>query len=254
MTEPLVSVIIPAYNSGEYIKRCLNSLIAQSHQNWEAIVVIAPSKDNTVELVYVCHLVDNRISFIQEETKSNVATARNTGFEKSKGEYIVFLDADDWMEPTRLAVQTSVFEHHKTYMWCCGGVRSVCDNGTSTTNFVDPTEPKDSLLGILSLMFRRECVVPFDTTLPYFDDVDFFLKIRHLPHGSVPAVITNYLLNTCGLTQTTHPISREITMFKLLIRNGAWEYFPREMKEAVASIGSRLTGVDLVRLKKENLG
>jgi hypothetical protein len=250
--QPLVSIIIPVYNSQKYIRKCLGSLIAQTYKNWEAIIVYSPSTDNTIGELVQFH--DERISIWHEGKKSNVAVARNSGFLLSKGGYIIFLDSDDWMEPMRIAHQVSVLEHHKNYMWCWGGVRSVNEKGESSVNLIDPTEPYDSLLGVLSLMFRRKCVVPFDTSLPYFDDVDFFLKIRNLSHGSIPIVITNYLLNPGGLTQTTHPVDREIAMFKILIRNGAWEYFPRELKEAVASIGSRTIGIDLVKWKKEHFG
>jgi len=248
---PLVSVIIPAYNSGKYIKKCLDSIVAQTYQNWEAIVVYSPSTDNTIGELVQFH--DERISVLHEGKKTNVATARNSGFLLSKGEYIIFLDSDDWMESHRIAHQVNLLENHRNYMWCAGGVRSVKPDGSAITNFIDPTEPKDSLLGILSLMFRREiCIIPFDESLPYFDDVDFFLKIRNLSHGFTSSVVTNYLLNNCGLTQTTHPINGAVVMLKIMIRNRAWEYLPRELKDAVASIGSKATGIDLVKWKKEH--
>jgi glycosyltransferase involved in cell wall biosynthesis len=257
MNDPLVSIVIPAYNSAEFIDRCLDSIVAQTYQNWETFVVIAPSKDNTVEKANAQNLKDKRITVVCEETKTSCATARNNGFSRCTGKYVLFLDSDDWIEPTRIEKQVATFEGTKN-QWVWGYVRSVSLDGTSTVNMVAPTDLHDSLLGILSIMFRKiyldslkeQYGFVFDPSLPWFDDVDLFLKIRGLPNGHVSEVVTNYYLNWCGLTQTTHPLGRELMMFKILIRNRAWEYFPKETKEAIASIGSKAVGVDLVRWKK----
>lgn len=258
MTEPLVSVIIPAYNSGKYIKRCLDSIIAQIYQNWEALVVLAPSTDDTD--TKVSEYTDPRITLIRESKKSSVAEARNAGFRHSKGSYIIFLDSDDWIEPMRLESQVGFLEVYRSADWCWGYVRRVSPDGTSEINTVDPSIPRGSMVGTLSLTFRRSLLVIlrhrdgyiFDSRLPFFDDVDLFFRVRDHTHCGVPAVVTNYLLNPSGMTQTTQPFRRETTMFKILIHNHAWGYIGREVRESAAVFLNWILKTDIVKKRKES--
>ena len=94
---PKVSVVIPAYNAKDYIARCLFSLIQQSLNDIEIIVVNDGSVDNTVEIVNLFLKYDKRIKLIEQENKLQGA-ARNAGMEIAKGEYIGFVDSDDWVD------------------------------------------------------------------------------------------------------------------------------------------------------------
>jgi glycosyltransferase involved in cell wall biosynthesis len=94
----LVSIIIPAYNAGKFISETIDSILSQSHTNWELFVVDDGSKDNTADIVKTYATKDNRISLISKEN-AGVSEARNTGLQKAKGDFITFLDADDfWMK------------------------------------------------------------------------------------------------------------------------------------------------------------
>lgn len=93
--KPTVSVVIPLYNKGPYISRALNSVLKQTSQNFEIIVVDGGSTDDGVAIVR--RFNDPRILLIKQE-KQGVSEARNQGIEKAKAEFIAFLDADDeWM-------------------------------------------------------------------------------------------------------------------------------------------------------------
>ncbi len=89
----LVSVIIPAYNAEKWIERSINSVLKQSYDNIEAIVVENGSVDSTSETVL--RIEDDRVKLFHSE--KGVSNARNLGIEKASGEYIFFLDADDWL-------------------------------------------------------------------------------------------------------------------------------------------------------------
>ena len=86
----LVSVIIPFYNEEQYIGDCLISLIKQTYKNIEIICVDDGSTDNGAMIVKAIQQSDSRISLIQQENM-NAGTARNVGFSKAKGEYVLFL-------------------------------------------------------------------------------------------------------------------------------------------------------------------
>lgn len=95
----LVSVIIPFYNEEQYIGDCLISLIKQTYKNIEIICVDDGSTDNGAMIVKAIQQSDSRISLIQQENM-NAGTARNVGFSKAKGEYVLFLDSDDFLSPS----------------------------------------------------------------------------------------------------------------------------------------------------------
>ena len=93
-----VSVIIPVYNREEYIRECIDSVFAQSHQEFEIVIIDDGSSDNTVEICESLAESDDRIKFIKAE-HGGVSAARNKGLEAAKGEYVFFLDSDDVIHP-----------------------------------------------------------------------------------------------------------------------------------------------------------
>lgn len=94
---PKVSVIIPVFNGEDYIEYCLSSIIKQTLKDTEIIVVNDGSEDLTSEIVHSFKDIDMRINVISQKNKG-VSAARNRGIEEAKGEYITFVDADDWVD------------------------------------------------------------------------------------------------------------------------------------------------------------
>lgn len=104
MARPLVSVVIPAYNAEASLAETLDSVIAQSHANWEAIVVDDGSKDRTREIAETYAARDPRIRVLAQEN-GGVAVARNTGIAAARGDLVAPVDADDVWHPEKLAAQ-----------------------------------------------------------------------------------------------------------------------------------------------------
>jgi glycosyltransferase involved in cell wall biosynthesis len=108
LKEPLVSIIIPAYNSAEFISETLDCLINQNYTKWEAIIVDDGSTDNTAEIVQEYIKKDNRFRYVrQENLKTSVA--RNVGLRMSRGEYIQFLDSDDFISKNKISDEILIF-------------------------------------------------------------------------------------------------------------------------------------------------
>jgi glycosyltransferase involved in cell wall biosynthesis len=99
----LFSIIIPVYNVEKYIHACLDSVRYQSFPNWEAICVDDGSTDRSHAILEEYAVKDNRIIIISQ-LNAGTAAARNTGLRSAKGEYIFFLDSDDWLEPDSLQI------------------------------------------------------------------------------------------------------------------------------------------------------
>lgn len=93
----MVSIIIPAYNVENYIFRCIESCINQTYNNIEIIIIDDGSSDNTQSIIKKYIQKDNRIKYLFQENRG-VSTARNKGLDVANGDYIIFLDSDDWLE------------------------------------------------------------------------------------------------------------------------------------------------------------
>jgi glycosyltransferase involved in cell wall biosynthesis len=110
LTQPLVSVIVPAYNAETYIAHTLNSVISQTYKNIEVIVVDDGSNDGTAQIVESIIQRDDRVILLRQ-SNSGVAAARNLAIQKSRGEYIASIDADDIWYPQKIEKQVHCMLH-----------------------------------------------------------------------------------------------------------------------------------------------
>jgi len=99
---PKVSVIVPVYNAGKYLRQCLDSILAQSLEDIEVICVDDGSTDDSREILEEYAAGDRRLCFVIQ-TNGGPAVARNNGMTMARGKYIIFLDSDDWFEPDFLS-------------------------------------------------------------------------------------------------------------------------------------------------------
>lgn len=102
----LISVIMPAYNAGKYIAESIQSVLDQTYQNWELVVVDDGSTDNTAEVVEAFALKDARVKILRRRNGGQGA-ARNTALAQARGPLVAFLDADDLWIPNKLSLQVS---------------------------------------------------------------------------------------------------------------------------------------------------
>ena len=100
MKELLVSIIMPNYNNEKYLARSVKSVIDQSYQNWELIVIDNRSSDNSLKVLQGFN--DKRIKIFTTDNEGIIGKSRNIGLKNSNGEWLSFLDSDDWWEPKKL--------------------------------------------------------------------------------------------------------------------------------------------------------
>lgn len=98
MSNPKISVIIPVYNVEKYLNRCLDSLLAQTYQNLQIILVDDGSTDGSAAICDEYAAIDGRINVIHKEN-GGLSSARNAGLKIADGEYVGYVDSDDWVEP-----------------------------------------------------------------------------------------------------------------------------------------------------------
>lgn len=110
MVDGLVSVIMPSWNTGKFIAESIQSVIDQTYENWELIIVDDCSTDNTDEVV--AEFTDKRIRYFKNEKNSGAAISRNRALREARGEWIAFLDSDDLWSPNKLEKQISFMNEH----------------------------------------------------------------------------------------------------------------------------------------------
>jgi glycosyltransferase involved in cell wall biosynthesis len=126
-----VSIIVPVYNVENYLAKCLNSLIDQTHQNIEILVVNDGSKDNSEKIIqdYAQKYPEKIKPFAKEN--GGLSDARNFGIDQATGDYIGFVDSDDYVTPTMFEEMTALAEKHQSKMVICN-IQKVDQNGNVT--------------------------------------------------------------------------------------------------------------------------
>lgn len=193
--DPLVSVIIPAFNSEKYIADAIDSILEQTYKNLEIIIVDDGSTDNTAETVrrYISiQTTDHRpqtIRYIYQENKGPAA-ARNRGIKEAKGEYIAFLDSDDIWLPEKLELQIRCFLDNNplgfiyTGYYAIDESREVLGMGNIKNFLKKEVFKKLFLKNVIStastVMVKKECfdvVGLFDENLAVAEDWDMWWRI-----------------------------------------------------------------------------
>lgn len=182
----LVSVIIPTYNRANLLPRALKSVLSQTYQPLEVIVVDDASQDNTSEVVE--GFGEGTFRYIRHEENKGGSAARNTGIRAARGKFIAFLDSDDAWTPNKLERTLEVFASDPE----CGVVYSAhrIIRGSGTTEAHRANNPegwiraellKSAVVGTTSaVVVRRNCFARaglFDESLPSCQDWDMWIRI-----------------------------------------------------------------------------
>lgn len=125
---PAISIIIPVYNVEPYIRKCLDSVKAQTFTDFEAIIVDDSSPDDSIKIAMEFVVSDPRFKIVTREN-GGLSAARNTGIEHANGKYIAFLDSDDFIAPTYLEKLYNACEENNADMSYCGFTYHFYKNG-----------------------------------------------------------------------------------------------------------------------------
>jgi glycosyltransferase involved in cell wall biosynthesis len=202
--QPTVSVIVPTYNCAPYIQECINSLVAQAHENFEAIIVDDASTDGTFDLLSG-RLPDSRFRIHRQERNQGASVARNTGVAMSSGSYIALVDSDDCLLPGHLAAVVERFEQMPDVGLVCCDCKLIGPDGETLHGGKTWHEIQCLIKGralatgprTLSDIFQfSHCFTGFavrasvyravgglDQTIFPLDDYDFMLRVAGRGHG-----------------------------------------------------------------------
>lgn len=233
---PLISIIIPAYNAAGFIRETIQSVVTQSYDNWELIVVDDGSTDQTAAIVN--EFVNNRRVRLFQKPNTGVADSRNFGYKHSCGSWCCFLDADDRLKPDCL--ERRVFHLQENVKFYHNDIALIDSNGEETGGI------KRGLSGHVldDLLIWKRTVIPgpssiflakevfdtvggFDPAFSTAADQDFFFRTAALfPVQRIPEVLTLYRDHLEGMHRDIALMERDhIAVYHKAARNNLFRSF-----------------------------
>lgn len=189
--KPLISIIVPVYNSSQYLQECLDSIISQSYDNFELILIDDGSTDSSVEICETYSKQDSRIRVIHK-SNGGVSSARNIGIDNARGEWIAFCDSDDKVLPDWLS--NFVIDNLNNYDLVCQGMQLLNrtkDKQIKTEDITNSFEGDriviwkslkscNSIGHVFTKLFRKSIIqsnsLRFDESIRFMEDEEFFLR------------------------------------------------------------------------------
>lgn len=180
--EPMVSIITPVFNGEAYLADSIDSVLNQSYENWELILVDDGSEDSSVSIALRYARLDKRIHLYELGENQGVVSARNFGLSRSIGNYISFLDADDKWLPFKLDTQINIMMKYK-YPIVYSDYHVIDSEGTRLkTRRCQPTTRYEDLLygntiGMLTAIYDKSLVGEASFRSVGHEDFDFWLRL-----------------------------------------------------------------------------
>jgi glycosyltransferase involved in cell wall biosynthesis len=181
LKNPLVSVIVPCYNQAQYLDECLQSVLEQTYENWECIIVNDESPDNTEKIVKQWLNRDLRFKYVFKEN-GGLSSARNSGISIARGEFILPLDADDKIGKNYLKLGISEFlnDEFLKVVYCRAEKFGIENGEWILKDFSLKLLAKDNMI-FCSALYRKkdwELVMGYDANMIYgLEDWEFWIAI-----------------------------------------------------------------------------
>lgn len=210
---PAVSVIVPAYNAGEFLREAIDSVLAQTYRDFEVIVVDDGSTDHTRD---VLRIYGSAVRSIRQKN-GGAAAARNCGILNSSGRYIAFLDADDVWLPAKLERQVSCLERHPQLVAAYSDSRDLEDGilnpesrlarfGIRASGRIFEDLLRHNFLHTSSVVVRRTALAEaglFDASLRGSEDIDLWMRLSRVgDFGCVDEVLAYYRRHSSNTYRT----------------------------------------------------
>lgn len=190
MKKGLVTITMPVYNGEKTLSRAIDSVIRQTYENWELIVIDDASTDGTIEVLQRYQMLDSRIKVFRNKINRGTYYGRNRAILLGRGTFITNLDADDSFEPEKLALQVN----------CLGVAHMVC---ISLLRQYMPGKKDVIAHAYGTLLFRKSILeeIGYFDSVRYGADTEYYLRmVRYFPIVSIDKVLYNYFYTENSLT------------------------------------------------------
>lgn len=242
--KPGISVIIPIYNVEKYLAKCLDSVINQTLNDIEIICVNDGSTDNSLEILSQYAAKDSRIKVITKEN-AGVASARNTGLEAAKSDYIGFVDSDDWIEPETYETALNKMLEDPEIDLVCWGCNVTTEEGVDylvalnyhTMQLAGKNELSDdncfkTTVTLVNKIFKQEIIqknnILFPCGLLFEDDFFFWSYVANCSYAYyIDKYFYNYIRRKKSITGCSY--GKEYTAhFRFLIWESIYDYYKQK--------------------------
>lgn len=251
---PFFSVIIPIYNLENYIYDCVNSIFAQTFNDYEILLIDDGSKDNSLKICDNISKNDNRVKVIHKEN-GGASAARNVGIRESKGKYVIFVDGDDFFSDYSafeklhrkiinndydvVSYNRNCFDESTMKICDCSDYRNEIDNELSFNDFVRTMIKNDYFYGaVWVLCVNRELIINnelFFIEGTATEDLDWIIKLLNLQPTiyNLEDVLYTYRSGRVGSVTRSVNYKRQ-KEYGIMIRNLAnYSYYSDEFRELI---------------------
>ena len=228
----MISVIVPIYNKQNSIKRCIESVCNQSYTDWELLLIDDGSTDGCAKIIQP-YLSDNRVHYHYKEN-GGVSSARNLGIQKAIGEWIIFLDADDYFLPdalqilldisilnrTKIGVGNYFREYAGERIRMCNGKKGIVKNNFRAWYMMDCFPRAGAALFHASILIGHL----FDERLSRYEDAKSLfeiMRIHRMAYDSTPVMV--YSLENTWLSQKAKDINTDFIFNMDFSQKSFWE-------------------------------
>lgn len=261
-----VSVIVPAYNVEDYIERCLNSLVNQTLDEIEIIVVNDGSTDNTKQkIIEFTHKYDGKVIYLEKEN-GGLSDARNFGIPYAKGEYIGFIDSDDYVEGNMFEEMYAKAKEEDSDLVECDFIWEFPNRKKSDIGRIYKDKKEAMICArvvawnkIIKKCILEETKIKFPKGLRY-EDVEFFYKL--LPNlnkiSFVKKQFAHYIQRQNSIANTQNERVKEIfdvwdNVFKFYKENGLFDEYKEELEYTYARYLLCSSLLRITKIKDKNI-
>lgn len=203
--KPLITILMPAYNSERFISEAIDSMLNQTFKNFEFLIINDASTDKTSNIIRNYQKKDKRIRVITNKKNLKLAATLNIGINKAKSEIIARMDPDDISHPDRLSIQYQFLKSHPKVAIVGANIRIINDNKLYSKREYPTTSVKlkrimfrYSPFAHPAIMFRKKVFEEFggyDETMAVCEDIDLWFKIgRKYEFANIPKTLLTYRL------------------------------------------------------------
>jgi len=235
-----LTVVMPVYNGEKYLQEAIDSVLAQTFEDFELLVIDDASKDHSVEIIQ--SYTDPRIRLVRNPVNSGVAHVRNLGLQEAKGEFLAWMDCDDLIDPKKFQIQID-FLRKKPKVGICGTWLTRFGEGRSILS-KSPTDPgliKATLIFYPSVwnataMFRMEFIrkaqLQYDTRLAVAEDYNFYFDASfHFPIENISESLYFYRASETSIMKKFEDQEKKMFTFYKIIYSKVFEKLGIEKSE-----------------------
>jgi glycosyltransferase involved in cell wall biosynthesis len=244
---PQISVIIPCFNNGKYLRECLDSVLSQTFQDFEVIVVDDGSTDDTHSIV---NSYGSKLKYLRQANQGP-ASARNAGIKLSQGDYIAFQDADDFWLSEKLELQYKFLREHHQYLWVYSDMSTFNDSQALQESWFSDRSTYEgrvferlidnNFIPTITVLIKKQALVEvggFDENLRSCEDKDLWLRLAlNNPLGRSNQILAKRRFHANNLVRDSRLlISSEIEVMKKLRKLIASSSIQRRLDSRIARL------------------